>query len=262
VSDQSRQTQYVWTRGGYVPSAVVLDIDQIGGKAPQQGNCESVKFTLVPRLEGKATPDTGYARWLPNGDASSGLCRIETRWKLGDAANQQLDVTLSGKSLVPQRLTTRGFGRLDPRVMGGLGVFRNIVRDIDIQCDSASQQKECAHAATFPTKVTVTQRRNGVEPYGAVEFPLIFATRFTGPVSEFLLRRIRLAGGTTLKHPARNPFAAIDVMPFVDPFLEGVPFQLTIGTTVSKHREFFYGVSVDATLITKPLVGIFGLTGS
>jgi hypothetical protein len=140
-------------------------------------------------------------------------------------------------------------------------MFRNIVRDVEIQCDSATQRTECASAGTYPQKVTITRRGNGLEPYGALEFPLIFATRYSSTVSEFILRRIRLVGGTTLKHPDKNPFAAINILPIVHPFMEGVPFQFTVGATMNGRKQWFYGVSVDAGLITKPLVGIFGLGG-
>ena len=260
LTRSSVRTHYVWVQGTYIPATVDVEVASVGNRVvADRAECEKIRFTFQPTVEGKATPDSGRARWIPEAQGSAGSCRAQTRWKLGDASVQQMDLTLSGDGLRASRLRLVGYGRQEPRVMGGLGRFRHIVRDTEVQCTGAADHPQCAALDSFPQKVSTTVRGNGLEPYGAVEFSLLFMSHFRGALPEFVFRRVRLVGGTTLKHPEKNPFAGIALMPLVHTSLEESPFQLTIGSTLSGRKYFFYGVSVDAAIITNPLLGIFGL---
>jgi hypothetical protein len=265
-----RTQTYVWVRGDHVPVEVPISVLSVGwavsnGSPPPmtQDLCESVRFAFHPRMEGKASPDTGHATWHPLESDPGRQCRVETRWKLADDAGEQnMEVHLGGgNGIQSTRFPIRAIARQTPRLSGGFGYFQDLRQDREISCGDEPEHAKCAGK---PDSVDVTvQVRNGAfTPFFGLEFPIFFGYQPREGVSTYLSERLRVVLGSTFERPEDNFFVGLSLMPLVSGASEASPFQLSMGVGRKGLRTWYLGMSLDASTIVSPILATFGVTGA
>jgi hypothetical protein len=273
-----RTQTYVWVRGDHVPVEVPISVlsvgwakDSIAGSgdtirtppAMTRELCESVRFAFLPRMEGKASPDTGRATWHSLETDPDHQCRVETRWQLADDAGEQnMEIHLGGDNGIQStRFPIRAFARQTPRLSGGFGYFQDLRQDREVSCGDEPEHPRCAGK---PDSVDVTvQVRNGAfVPFFGLEFPIFFGYRPRDGVSTYLSERLRIVLGSTFERPEDNFFVGLTLMPLISGASEASPFQLSMGLGRKGLRTWYMGMSLDASTIVAPILSTFGVTGA
>ncbi|HEX2202122.1 MAG TPA: hypothetical protein VHG91_02435 [Longimicrobium sp.] len=265
VSPLDTTDTYVWLRNTFVPTPIHVEVNNIGGSPSEEG-CAKLRFAFQALLEGKATPDSGRARLQRSSrHPFHPVCVVETRWKLSDGAGRQhLELTLGDdKTFKTRRVRIAGIARQGPRLAAGLGFFSNIRRDDRIVCRTVEQHDKCrdVKAADLPKEITIGGRNaSGMEPYFGLELPIFLRNEPDNIVERLLYQHTRILVGTTFERPEENYFIGVALLPILSSAAEESPFQITMGLGAG-FRGMYGGMSLDAAVLVKPILSVFGVAG-